>query len=62
MHLMVGCVGTQNAGLAFSGQSRLACTEEYDGIAWIVGGGMVLGRHFIASAGVQNAGLAYGWI
>jgi hypothetical protein len=55
--------GTQNAGLAFGGQSpagSVSCTEEYDGTSWTAGGSLITARCGLAGAGTQNEGLAFG--
>ena len=36
------------------------CTEEYNGTSWSAGGALITGRYYLAGAGTQNAGLAFG--
>ena len=59
----LGGVGTQNAALAVGGlngpTSYLTCTEAYNGTIWSTGGALIVARGN-ASAGTQNAALAFG--
>jgi hypothetical protein len=54
--------GTQDAALAFGGQSSdyLSSTEEYNGTSWSAGGNLIQAKDDLASAGTQDAGLAIG--
>ena len=59
--------GTQNAGLAFGGDSGvfpfvLGCTEIYDGSAWSAGSALSLSRRDFSGAGIQTAALAFGGV
>jgi hypothetical protein len=53
--------GTQNAGLAFGGNSfAVPDTQEYNGSSWVAGGKLLSVRCSLAGAGTQSAGLAMG--
>jgi hypothetical protein len=54
--------GTQNAALAFGGNSNVvvSCTEAYNGSTWSTGGAMITARKALAGAGTQNAALGFG--
>jgi len=65
----LGGTGTQNAGLAFGGKPQyvyggsnapLTCTEEYNGSSWSAGSALITARGYLAGAGTQTAGLAFG--
>ena len=57
-----GGAGTQNAGVAFAGQSpATTCTEHWNGTSWSTGGSMITGGGRInCGAGLENAALAAG--
>ena len=57
----MGGAGTQNATLAFGGDttSEVACTEEYNGSSWSAGGALQIAREGLGGAGTQNAALAW---
>lgn len=57
----LGGAGTQNAALAFAGEtpSDSTCTEEYSGESWTAGGAMIIARATIAGGGTQNAAVGF---
>ena len=62
----LGGAGTQNAVLAFFGQTPTLApnhrntTEEYNGTSWSAGGAGVIARETIGGAGSQDSALAAG--